>query len=664
MRNLFKWLLIIGAGLFLSIIIALVLIPFFVDMNQYKGPLEKKISTSIGRAFSIGGDLELSLFPWAGISFTDLYLGNPNGFENKDFIRINEFDVRVKLLPLIFKNVEVKRFILDGAQISYITLKSGRSNIDGLIPAEAPSEEKTAPPDTDAEKKAVDLPFKSFKMGEFAITNARILIDDQRQNTRNEIRDITLVLNDVSFETPIKIKAAATIDGKAIAAQGQAGPLGNPAGKADIPFDLTLTVLGQMTTQMRGTVTRPTENPGFILDVETKPFSARKLLAALAPKAPLVTADPAALEKISFKTNITGTPQSARLTDGKLVIDDTTIVFSGEAKEFDKPDVTFTASLDQMDVDRYLPPAASDETAAKTGNKPVPAGEKPDFAPLRKLVLNVKLNAGALKAANAKMENLTVSVKGRNGVFTADPMAFAAYDGKVSATARLDVRTDTPAVKFGLNASDISSNPLVKDLMEKDIIEGALNAFMTITTNGMDPVVMKRNLNGTGELAFKNGAIKGVDLTSLSRNVQTLMGKGGTGEASQARTDFAEFICPIDISAGVVKTTQTRLASPLIRLTATGTADLNTEALDFRIEPKFVATITGQGDTGDRSGFKVPVLISGTLTEPKFTPDVKSIVQDVVKDKLNKKAEELLKNSNGGNSDALRELLDKSLFGR
>ncbi|MCF8142630.1 MAG: hypothetical protein K9N21_01790 [Deltaproteobacteria bacterium] len=39
-----------------------------------------------------------------------------------------------------------------------------------------------------------------------------------------------------------------------------------------------------------------------------------------------------------------------------------------------------------------------------------------------------------------------------------------------------------------------------------------------------------------------------------------------------------------------------------MRLTATGEADLVQETLDFRLTPKGVATLTGKGDTRDRTG--------------------------------------------------------------
>ncbi len=54
----------------------------------------------------------------------------------------------------------------------------------------------------------------------------------------------------------------------------------------------------------------------------------------------------------------------------------------------------------------------------------------------------------------------------------------------------------------------------------------------------------------------------------------------------------------------------------------------------MRVEPKVVGTIKGQGDTEDRSGLMVPVVISGTFAEPKFRPDLKSAVTQDIKGML------------------------------
>ena len=77
----------------------------------------------------------------------------------------------------------------------------------------------------------------------------------------------------------------------------------------------------------------------------------------------------------------------------------------------------------------------------------------------------------------------------------------------------------------------------------------------------------------------------------------------------------------------MLNTPATSLKSPLLRVIAAGSANLVAETLDFRVEPKVVGTIKGQGDTEQRSGIMVPVLVSGTFSKPKFAPDLASIAK-------------------------------------
>jgi AsmA protein len=76
------------------------------------------------------------------------------------------------------------------------------------------------------------------------------------------------------------------------------------------------------------------------------------------------------------------------------------------------------------------------------------------------------------------------------------------------------------------------------------------------------------------------------------------------------------------------------MASPLLRLKAAGKANLVEESLDFRVEPTFVATLKGQGDATERSGIRVPILVTGTFSSPKFRPDLEGMVKERIKDGL------------------------------
>ena len=49
--------------------------------------------------------------------------------------------------------------------------------------------------------------------------------------------------------------------------------------------------------------------------------------------------------------------------------------------------------------------------------------------------------------------------------------------------------------------------------------------------------------------------------------------------------------------------------------------------MDFKVEPKVVLSLKGQGDTAERSGIMVPVLVTGTFSSPKFRPDLKGLLK-------------------------------------
>ena len=100
MKQLIKWILILGSLLTAVVVAAVILIPMFVDVQSYKPGIEKRVSAEIGRPFTLGGDLKLSVFPWVGLSFSELSLGNPDGFQEKNFVKIQSFEARMKLLPL------------------------------------------------------------------------------------------------------------------------------------------------------------------------------------------------------------------------------------------------------------------------------------------------------------------------------------------------------------------------------------------------------------------------------------------------------------------------------------------------------------------------------------------------------------------------------------
>jgi AsmA protein len=99
------------------IIAALLIIPMFIDVQEYKLKIESQVKKATGRPFNGGAELRFSPFPWACVFISDLRLRNPPGFEEKDFLAGKFRDVRVKLAPLLFKDIQVQRFVVDRPRV-------------------------------------------------------------------------------------------------------------------------------------------------------------------------------------------------------------------------------------------------------------------------------------------------------------------------------------------------------------------------------------------------------------------------------------------------------------------------------------------------------------------------------------------------------------------
>ncbi len=632
MNRTIKWGLIVGGGLILLLIAALVLLPKFVDVKQYKPRIEAQVTKATGRSFSLGDDLRLSLFPYASLSFSDLHLGSLPGFKEKDFIIVKSFDVRVKLVPLLFKDIQVKRFILKGTRLVLETSEDGRTSWEFNTKTTPELSVKT-PTEIKKPRNAESgegLALKAFTLGELAVTDGSVLWLDHKKKERKEISDVTLLLQDVSLDRPIGVTFSARLDKQPFSLKGNVGPIGKMLGKGTIPLDLSVRAFEQVDMALKGNVVDPSTQPKFDLTINVSPFSPRKLLAAAGKAMSVSTSDPGVLNRVSFKAGIKGDSKNVSVSDGVLDMDESKVNFTIKAGDFEKPRIAFNMDLNQIDLDRYLPPPTK-KTAGEIEPKATAPkeGKKSDYSKLRRLSLNGTMRIGKLKIKNAKIERVHLTFTGEKGIFNIKPLTMALYQGDVTGSGMVSVQNDVPGTNIQLKLDNVKAGPLFRDVLKKDFLEGMLKAQIDLIMKGDDAVAIKRTLDGNGDLLFKDGSIKGVDLNGMVHNAKAAFGLAEKG-AKAPRTDFSELHVPFSVRNGLVSTANTALISPLIRLKASGNADLLKELLDFRLEPKLVGTLKGQGDTKDRSGLMVPVLVTGSFSSPKFRPDLEGMLKQEI----------------------------------
>ncbi|MBL4574547.1 MAG: hypothetical protein JKY51_00415 [Opitutaceae bacterium] len=137
-----------------------------------------------------GAEVEsLSGNPLAGtITVLDLVLTNPEEFEEKDFVQLKEFDLKVKPLSLVGERIEVPRLVLDVEQITIVINEKGESNLK--VFNERMQGEKSGEESVEEESEPVDFIINSLK-----IRVAKIRIADYSKGKEPIIREFNLDLN-------------------------------------------------------------------------------------------------------------------------------------------------------------------------------------------------------------------------------------------------------------------------------------------------------------------------------------------------------------------------------------------------------------------------------------------------------------------------------------
>jgi AsmA protein len=425
------------------------------------------------------------------------------------------------------------------------------------------------------------------------------------------------------------------------------GPVGGALEGEAVSLDLTIKALQELSVKLKGNIENPIASPGVNMDIAVADFSPRKLLAALDQPFPIETSDPKALNRVAFKASVNATPETVSISNGILNLDESKLNFSMNASEFSRPNLKFELDLDQINLDRYMPAQTDKESSAE---QPAQGGtskkkKKTDYTPLRRLIMDGQINIGKLTVSKAKIQDVYLKITAKDGIINMDPMKLNMYEGKVAGKAVLNVKKDIPKSSVNLNVKNMQVNPLLQDVVEKDVLEGLTNANISLNMSGDNAASIKKTLNGKGKFVFKDGAIVGIDLAGMVRNAKSAFGLGKK-PSQRPRTDFSELTAPFTVKNGLVNTPKTSLISPLLRIIAAslkspllriiaaGDADLVKETLDLRVEPKFVGTIKGQGDKKKRSGFAIPVVISGTFSAPKFRPDLESATAQQLKQQV------------------------------
>ena len=188
MKKLLKWVLRILISLVVLVVIAAVVLPLVLDPNDYKQEIENKIEQQIGRQAHLDGNIEWSVFPWVALTFNDVSIDNAKGFKGDKFAEIQKLSARVKLLPLLSKNIEVGSVLVEDAKLTMQVSGSGKSNWQSMLDSLSSGSD-----DSDTSKSNATLNVEGVNL-----TNVSINYKDAQSKTNANITKLSMDMSEIA----------------------------------------------------------------------------------------------------------------------------------------------------------------------------------------------------------------------------------------------------------------------------------------------------------------------------------------------------------------------------------------------------------------------------------------------------------------------------------
>ena len=332
-------------------------------------------------------------------------------------------------------------------------------------------------------------------------------------------------------------------------------------------------------------------------------------------------------------------------------VSDSTIKAQVGVNGFTPPGLTFDLDIDQLDLDKYAPQGGAKPAAGKGGG-----AEKPfDLTGLRALRANGKIHIGTLKASNIKASNVRLEIKADGGQVSVSPLSANLYGGAMNGALNVNAAPATPQFAIKQNLSGVSIGPLLKDLANKDLLEGRGTVNVDVRTQGATVTALKRALNGGASVNLRDGSIKGIDIAGTLREARaqlaSIKGQQTKLADQNKKTEFSELSGTFAIQNGVARNNDLALKSALLRVAGAGDINIGEDTVNYLVKASVVGTLTGQDGRGlnELRGVTVPVRATGPLTSPSFSLDFNALVTDTVK----QKAEDMVKSK-----------IEEGLFGK
>ena len=228
-----KRLLIISGIIVGLLILVIIAVPLFINVDSFRPDLEKKISAALNRQVHIG-KLDASLLS-GGASASDITIADDPAFNKGPFLKAASVKVGVQLMPLIFsKQLKVTSLTIQKPDITLLKNAAGKWNYSTIGASQS---QKTAP---EPSGKAPDVSVDTF---EIAGGTVRVGHSSGHSAGKESVyQNVNLTAHNISATSVMPFTLSAGMPGGgSLNVEGTAGPL-NPTDSTKSPLDAKITL--------------------------------------------------------------------------------------------------------------------------------------------------------------------------------------------------------------------------------------------------------------------------------------------------------------------------------------------------------------------------------------------------------------------------------------
>ncbi|ELE7612583.1 AsmA family protein [Vibrio vulnificus] len=671
MKKLF---LILAAPIAVVVMAAIALVTL-VNPNQFKPLITEQVAKQTGLELVIEGDIEWQFFPSIGFSLGKTELKNPQGFSQENLFKVESVGIDISVMPLLDKVLQIGDVRLDGAEFHLETRKDGQKNIDALTQQqkaqqETVQQEVSSEPTTDASQQPGAAADWRMELAGITVSNAKLVNQDRQAGTSLELYDVNFSLSEFAFDqwTKAEFSAKGKNNQQQFSANGKLelqlaqdfssyalrnielnSQFSDPATKMDtiklvlgtFEFDkdnaLTFEIKGQASgMELSANGSAQLHVDAAISTVMVKAFQLESQLNGKSlPQSPM---------KVAMSSEVTFDVPSSHLS---LVLNKLTanaIALDGKADVTlaEIPKVRFSLHSPEIDLDEFLGLTQPSQETASTNSSndknahPEANNEvEPDLSALKTLDVIGQVSIDKFKANNAKLQNVITKFTVNRGIATLDRFDANLYQGSISASAKLDARRSPATYSVKKRIKGVQVQPLLVDVAQNDKLEGTGNIDVDVKGSSLTPSGIQKNLVGTVEINFADGAVNGINVAQMIReNYAKIKGKKLDATDGVQKTDFSSMTATLTLNKGKVTTNNMYMQSPLLRIRGKGEANYINQTVDFTVSTSIVGSLEGQGgkDIDELRDVTIPINISGSWADPKF----KLVFDDVLKQKAQK----------------------------